>query len=88
MVLFALWLVTHQCIQIIEKFNSVGAEAHKVGKPVSLWPNIDPYFPMFSVHLRRYYKNMYITGLSCIVTYFYFLKGQSKTSSKIIAKFY
>ena len=64
----------------MKKFISVGAGAHKVGKEVSLWPNIDPHFPdILSVwrrkrlvlHLRRYYENMYITGLSCILTYFY-----------------
>ena len=29
---------------VIEKSNSVGAGAHKVGKVVSFWPNFDPSF--------------------------------------------
>ena len=33
--------------EIIERYNSDGAEAHKVGKAVSLWPKFDPNFPDF-----------------------------------------
>ena len=29
----------------MENYDSLGAGAHKVGKVVSLWPNIDPNFP-------------------------------------------
>ena len=41
-VLFVSWLATYQWIKIIEKFNSIGAGAHKVGKSslflAQLWP--------------------------------------------------
>ena len=44
-VLFVSWLAKYQWRKIIEDYNSVGAESHKVGKTVSLWPNFDPNFP-------------------------------------------
>ena len=31
--------------KIIENYNSIGAEAHKVGKVVRFWPNFDSNFP-------------------------------------------
>ena len=30
--------------KMIENFNSIGVEAHKVGKSSSFWPNFDPRF--------------------------------------------
>ena len=30
--------------KMIENFNSIGVEAHKVGKNSSFWPNFDPRF--------------------------------------------
>ena len=75
-ILFLSWLAKYQWKKIIEHYNSVGAGAHKVRKVVSLWPNIDPNFPdimkrinyiywdrLVLVHLRRYYKNVYIIAL-------------------------
>lgn len=66
--LFAPWLAIYQCKQIIENSNSIDAEAHKIGKIVSLWYSFYPFFPMFWVRgngklyilkdLRSYYKNM------------------------------
>ena len=42
---FASLLVSYISVKkIIEKCNSVGADAHKVGKVVSFWPNFDPNF--------------------------------------------
>ena len=42
---FASLLVSYISVkQIIEKCNSVGAGAHKVGKVVSFWPYFDPNF--------------------------------------------
>ena len=38
------WLHISEKKKMIENFNSIGVEAHKVGKNSSFWPNFDPRF--------------------------------------------
>ena len=80
--------------KMIEHYNSVGAGVHKVGKVV-FRPTLTLIFGKCEkgklhilkmvglVHLRRYYKNVYIIELSCFLMYFYFgLKGYSEALNK------
>ena len=43
-VLFVSWLVYIAVKKYIEKCSSVDAGAHKIGKVVSFWSNVDPNF--------------------------------------------
>ena len=74
--------------KIIEKLNSDGVGAHKVPKVVSFCTNFWLWFyrsyervkkvsyiywkSLVLVHLKRYYKKMYIIALSSFLTHFYF----------------
>ena len=87
-------MAKYQWKKLIEHYNSVGAGVHKVGKVV-FRPTLTLIFGKCEkgklhilkmvglVHLRRYYKNVYIIELSCFLMYFYFgLKGYSETLNK------
>ena len=47
------WLATCQSKKNVEKCNSVGAWAHKVGKVFIFWPNFEPIFSNISRVLKR-----------------------------------
>ena len=80
------WLATYQWKKIIEKFNSVGAGAHKLGNSSYRYlesvkkVNYIHWERLVLVHLKRYYKNMYITALLCFFdTFLFCFKGYSET---------
>ena len=92
--MFVSWLAKYQWKKLIEPYNSVGAGVHKVGKVV-FRPTLTLIFGKCEkgklhilkmvgfVHLRRYYKNLYMIELLCFLMYFYFgLKGYSETLNK------
>ena len=84
MVLLVSWLATYQWKKIIENCNSLGEGAHKVGKVVIFWFNVDPVFGELKkgkLHIlkkvelstfKEMLKKMYIIAQSCFLTYFYF----------------
>ena len=68
-VLFAFYLAKYQWKKIIEHWNSVGAGAHKVGKVVSLWHNLDANFLDISKVWKRkiIYIKVFINNFICII---------------------